>query len=382
MRAPIVLLSVLIGSALSIPLGQLFDPFGAFLQGEILNTNQDFHESSDYFSSMSETFAAALEDEEVLAKKFAEFQTKFQKSYATEEESEKRILIFKENALKVFEHNVKAATGRSSYTQHISQFADMTTDEIIAGVTGYFPQQEYRQHNASQQNAANSQSRVGKDSWIYDWRSTHVVTPVQNQGGCGACVYFAAAALIETAWARHGHEAVVLSPQQLNDCAHDEARGNHGCEHGGGTFVPTFDYIKAHGLTSMQNYPYIAKDANCDHNKESQVVARINSWTPITPHGNEEVLRQTIEKNGPAAVAIHVSDGWTKYKQGVFDEPCAGGRNHAVLAVGYGYDGPSNKDYWIVKNQWGTGFGDNGYILMRRNNNNMCDIAGDAVWVD
>jgi hypothetical protein len=45
----------------------------------------------------------------------------------------------------------------------------------------------------------------------------------------------------------------VLSPQQINDCA----RGNLGCK--GGSFVPTFEYIKAHGLTSMGNYPYLAK---------------------------------------------------------------------------------------------------------------------------
>ena len=77
-----------------------------------------------------------------------------------------------------------------------------------------------------------------------------------------------------------------------------------------------------------------------------------------------------------------MSDGWARYKSGIFDEPCSGGRNHAVLVVGYGHDQGSNKDFWIVKNQWGTGFGENGYIRMRRNAGNMCDIAGDAVWVN
>ncbi|CAK9249909.1 unnamed protein product, partial [Sphagnum jensenii] len=72
-------------------------------------------------------------------------------------------------------------------------------------------------------------------------------------GSCGSCVYFAAAAVVETAWARKGHKLTVLSPQQINDCA----RGNLGCK--GGSFVPTFEYIKAHGLTSMGNYPYLAK---------------------------------------------------------------------------------------------------------------------------
>ncbi len=92
-------------------------------------------------------------------------------------------------------------------------------------------------------------------------------------------------------------------------------------------------------------------------------------------------MKSAFDNHGPVAVAIHVSDAWAHYKQGIFDAECSGGRNHAVLVVGYGHDEEQKKDYWIVKNQWGEGFGEKGYIRMRRNNGNMCDIAGDAVWV-
>ncbi len=92
-------------------------------------------------------------------------------------------------------------------------------------------------------------------------------------------------------------------------------------------------------------------------------------------------MKSAVDQHGPVAVAIHINNLWTHYEQGIYDERCKGDRNHAVLVVGYGYDKLSNKDYWIVKNQWGEGFGEKGYIRMRRNKNNMCDIAGDAVWV-
>jgi len=63
------------------------------------------------------------------------------------------------------------------------------------------------------------------------------------------------------------------------------------------------------------------------------------------------------------------------YKSGVMTTSCDKKTyDHSVLAVGYGTD-DHGQDYWIVKNSWGTGWGDGGFIKMARNAGSMCRIA-------
>jgi aminopeptidase C len=49
--------------------------------------------------------------------------------------------------------------------------------------------------------------------------------------------------------------------------------------------------------------------------------------------------------------------------------------NHAVVAVGYNNAGTP---YWIVRNSWGTSWGESGYIRMAKGRN-MCGIADVGV---
>lgn len=54
--------------------------------------------------------------------------------------------------------------------------------------------------------------------------------------------------------------------------------------------------------------------------------------------------------------------------------------NHAVNIVGYGKDSASGLDYWIVRNSWGTGWGQAGYMLIQRGVN-KCDIEANIFYV-
>jgi cathepsin L len=89
---------------------------------------------------------------------------------------------------------------------------------------------------------------------------------------------------------------------------------------------------------------------------------------------------------GPVSVAIDVTEEkFMLYKDGIFvDDTCSNGEedlNHGVLVVGYGTNSTNvgkSMDFWIVKNSWGLKWGEEGYIRMARNLNNMCGIATSA----
>ena len=94
--------------------------------------------------------------------------------------------------------------------------------------------------------------------------------------------------------------------------------------------------------------------------------------------GNEASLTDAIANIGPMSVAIYASNNFQLYSSGVFtDTSCPAGKvNHAVNVVGYGTS--NGQDYYILRNSWGTSWGDKGYMLYRRNNKNQCGIASYA----
>merc|ERR1739840_88225 len=73
-----------------------------------------------------------------------------------------------------------------------------------------------------------------------------------------------------------------------------------------------------------------------------------------------------VANQGPLAVAVAASD-WGWYSGGVFDGCSYDDNialNHAVVLVGYGTD-EKEGDYWIVRNSWGPGWGEDGHIRLK-----------------
>lgn len=86
--------------------------------------------------------------------------------------------------------------------------------------------------------------------------------------------------------------------------------------------------------------------------------------------------------NRPCAIGINASGfRFSTYNSGVLTKCTNSSMNHAVVLDGY--DSTADEPYWRVRNSWGTGWGEDGYILIgmdgdANNGKGPCGINQDV----
>jgi len=302
--------------------------------------------------------AGTTSDANVLRKAQQEvFQTwmsKFSKAYATEEEYETRFQNFIATSLRVEEQNRQSKEIGSSATFGLTKFADLTMGEFRALLGTRLSKTEHKQ------TVVPSAAPAPPNSW--DWRTKNGITGPKNEGQCGSCWAMTVAMAIESTYMVHKgkiHQQA-LSTQQIIDCdTNDE-----GCN--GGEPTTAYQYVvKAGGLATNSFYPYTANDGTCRNLTANELQDPITGYVLAIPAGSKDeiALAGFLASNQPISTAVD-AESWSTYTGGILmASQCGQNIDHGVQIVAY--QGLTKNGYWVIRNMWGTDWGEDGFIRLQ-----------------
>jgi C1A family cysteine protease len=263
-------------------------------------------------------------------------------------EDEARYAIFRENHKKILKFNAE----NSGVKLGLNKFADLTSTE-------------FKQKHASCRHQTDNEV-IAKNTMPFDrnavkdlpdkvdWRAKGAVTQVKDQGQCGSCWAFSATGVLEGYYYLKYGKLLSFSEQQIVSC---DLGQNEGCN--GGYPELAVEYAAKSGLDLEKDYPYKAADAKCKFSAWTAV--KINTGYQFVTANSTEALMTAIVAS-PVSVSIEADeDVFQLYTSGII-QSCGANIDHAVLAVGY------TKDYFIVKNSWGTDWGNGGYVQIGTDN--------------
>lgn len=211
-----------------------------------------------------------------------------------------------------------------------------------------------------------------------DWRNVDdhsYIAPVRDQGNCGSCYAFGATAAAEgsynVATGSFDENRADFSESYIMWCLGDLSQYR---QHFSGCNGADWDYAELAALTEegtfLENYfPYTISDpGSCPLSWDPPVI--FYEWGRISC-GDVEAMKTAIATYGTIDVAVYVSSSFSNYNSGIFTDnytscnsnPCYSnnGTNHAVSLVGWGHDNTAG-DYWILRNSWGSSWGESGYM--------------------
>ncbi|XP_039131918.1 zingipain-2-like [Dioscorea cayenensis subsp. rotundata] len=316
-----------------------------------------------YFSLISLSYCLTIptRSESEIRELYEGWLMKHRKTYNGMLEKEERYEIFKDNLKYIDEHN-----GRN-HSFHLGPniFADITNEEYQKTYLGLVTPTWNNSRKESERYKFNLSC---PDS--IDWRQKGAVVPVKQQGQCFSCWAFGVNAAVEGINKIVTGKLISLSEQELVDCY------NRGCDRGYMHLAYEF-IIKNRGIDSEEDYPYIAKYTQCDKSKMKKRVVSIDDYESV-PANDEKCLKKAVA-NQPISTGVEAyGRAFQLYESGIFTGFCGTKIDHAVAIVGYGVE--EGSEYWLIKNSFGSFWGEEGYMRMKRNVESLYGKCGIAMW--
>lgn len=311
-----------------------------------------------------------LEEELAAWKESAAGQVALERGFYTEDEHESASL---DHLKRFFLTKVSIAEAQALNPEAVlstdSPFTLLTDDEFAAWVS--------RGSNGTDATALLSEGttveeetgRLGRQlATTVDWTTSGCVSGVKDQGDCGSCWAFSAVGALESAYCLSKGALSLFSDQQVTSC--DSV--SYGCD--GGWPLWGLNYVKSAGyICTQSSYPFTSGTTGTTGSCKASSCSSKTSVTiksVVTISATESALVTAISSR-PVAVAVAAGNtAFKQYTSGVLSSCSTSTLDHAVLAVGY--DSTSFK----IKNQWGTSWGNAGYINLKRNGaSSACSVV-------
>ncbi|GAM23263.1 hypothetical protein SAMD00019534_064380, partial [Acytostelium subglobosum LB1] len=205
----------------------------------------------------------------------------------------------------------------------------------------------------------------------FDWRNQGVVAVPEDTKDCGCSFAFTAVGIVQSRVAMREGVRPNLSKQQILDCS-DAINPNY-CT--GGRLNDALIYVRDQGLMKETDYGYVGNSGSLDrqcHYDKNKVVVR-GGYVRFSEANKDDIINK-CRTFGPVGVAMLGTNDFYDYRSGIFrcDGPVTS-TNHSVLLVGYNQE----QNYYIVRNNWGTQWGENGFGKISADPNSDCGISNN-----
>ncbi|XP_067633546.1 cathepsin L [Eurosta solidaginis] len=290
------------------------------------------------------------------------YKATYSKTYTTANPESYALYYYNYNKKLINSYNLLADRGQRTYRLAINQFTDMRLIQFNA----LFPKTT-PPTTTSATTPPSVQTAPASFDPIAD---LGLVAEVENQGtACNSGWAYASAKAIEIFVANQNGVTTTtpLSAQNLIDCAGSGA----GCTRQ--VSQTAFDYLVQfqQPLYSKAQYP----DNNLQATQGMCLPPTTATGTPINlatysriTDADDATMMQYVAAGYPVVIEYDPTTfDFMHYSSGIFQQPRTSGGSHYMTVLGYGTDTVSSLDYWLVLNSFGTTWGENGYIRIRRN---------------
>lgn len=184
----------------------------------------------------------------------------------------------------------------------------------------------------------------------FDWRENNGVTEIKNQQSCGSCWSFSSVGILESVILIKNQLKLNLSEQDLLNCN----PFGYTCK---GGWLDAVKYFKTDGCPLEKDEPYANVQKKCVIHDRPY---KISDWSTVA--NTVADIKSAIFNYGPVSSVVASDATFQYYSGGIFNHDYTK-MNHAIILVGWD-DSLGKAGCWILRNSWGTGWGEKGYMYI------------------